>query len=292
MLRADTHFHTNFAFISKRLIERRAKKFWEQFKKYDLDVVVLTEHAFKSPASSYKYLMKHRPDNATTHVVPGVEAVTKEGIDVIVFSKDEHIYEQKDVLTPYGLTVRELADRVKEDDRLHAVVTHPFMMSDTAITLHYKEDYIKDLAKELGILEKHNAALVPLRSFLSKIKANKLLGPVYKRMERIEDAPNEFVEGDVCIFGGSDAHYPRDIGPHVKIHAEGNTFDEIFERLVDPSHKREFDSESDHLSLVPYVILNGLTTLFETIKKRTRLFYLTTVDSTFKKPKNKISYEK
>ncbi len=273
MIKVDTHFHTNFFFLSEKLTARKAKAVWKEWLEQDFDAVILTEHAFKNPVKSYLTLMAHRPKGAKTHIIPGVECVTKEGIDVIIFSKDTYVYLQKDILKPYSIPVEELHRRIMDDDQLYGVVTHPFILSDTGLAFHKDEEFIKKAIGDLRILEKHNSTLYPIEKTVRTLYLHKILKRLVNRLNKIDNVPDEFVTEEIAIFGGSDAHFPRDIGPHLKINIKCRNYDEIFEALVSSTVDREFINESPNSFPAPiYMIYNGVTTLLESIKKRGRFY--------------------
>ncbi|MBI96784.1 hypothetical protein CL656_06535, partial [bacterium] len=93
MFRIDCHFHPNFSFLSKYKIKKKAKKIWSKFKDCKLDIVICSEHNFKKPKEAYFELMKYKPKDHNTLLLPGVEATTKEGIDIILFSDSPSFYE-------------------------------------------------------------------------------------------------------------------------------------------------------------------------------------------------------
>jgi len=140
-MRIDCHFHPNFSFFSKFLIKSKAKKIFKQFTKHKLDAVIVTEHVFKKPYQSFKRLKQLQPKDSKTMLIPGVEAVTKEGIDVIVFSATEYIYEKKEIMTTWCLSIKDLLKQVSQDKNLHAIIPHPFLPNQQGLfkAIGYKE---------------------------------------------------------------------------------------------------------------------------------------------------------
>lgn len=261
-MRIDCHFHPNFSFFSKFLIKSKAKKIFKQFTKHKLDAVIVTEHVFKKPYQSFKRLKQLQPKDSKTMLIPGVEAVTKEGIDVIVFSATEYIYEKKEIMTTWCLSIKDLLQQVAKDKNLHAIIPHPFLPNQQGLfkAIGYKE--AKNILKEIKLFEKHNDCFTPLIDFLHSTKIEKLMPSLKAKLKKVHTSPN--LKGVNALFtGGSDAHHPWNIGSHLQLnctkpHSVSNA---IYKLLSVKDRQMHFVKTK-----VPHtvdLVINGITALSE-----------------------------
>ena len=217
--RINTHFHPNFGKFAKR----KAKKIWQKFAETKLDVVIVTEHAFRNPVRACKLLEYYKPENAKTRLIFGVEALTKEGIDVIVFAAGEYIFSQDDILKPYQLSFQELMTRVEQDIKLHMIITHPYIPSKSALCRHVSDQEIQELIAQCNVVEKYNAAFLALQQGLShsprwKKIASKMIKPsVHREIQNSMNLPTENISETVTCLGGGDEHHVRDIGSYLEV---------------------------------------------------------------------------
>jgi len=115
-LKVDYHFHPNLPSSSQRRQRRKARKIWQAFENENIDAAISTEHAYKEPEQSY-HVMKQYKQGETT-LFPGVECLTTEGLEIIVFSRDESVYDYDDITEPYCTSLDRLIDLVNDDSRL------------------------------------------------------------------------------------------------------------------------------------------------------------------------------
>ncbi|MFA6523510.1 MAG: hypothetical protein WCS85_04045 [Candidatus Peribacteraceae bacterium] len=247
MLRVDCHFHPNFAFFLPEAVRRwQAKRIWKAFQKRKLDCVFISEHAYKHPARSFGTLERYRPNDATTVIIPAVEALTKEGIDVIVFSRDTHVYAQRDILTPFGLPIRKLIDRVRRDPRLHGVIPHPYAPSETGFLRFRTATELRKDERTLHFAEKYNGALQSLEALLVQLRLAHLLRRFNLRIRHTLTCPAQAVPAGIIALGGSDAHHLWDLGSCLRINAPKirRSFDELFDVITSGGSGRSFSWES------------------------------------------------
>ena len=268
MLKIDTHFHPNFSLFSRRLIRQRAKKIWKKFEEIGLDFVIVTEHAFKSPAKQYHLLKQYRPLWAKTQLIPGIEALTKEWIDMIVFAKTEDIYSYEEIITPKYFTLFELLDFVGKHQWLYTVVTHPFNISDTAITRHYNEAVLKKAIQQCGFVEKYNACWYSFQLFLEKWNMQKYFPKIYQKMLFTGNVPVKYYDENVCVLWWSDAHHPEYLWDYLILETENK----IFESIVDSKIKRSMFFKERRWYLLRYLLVNWVTVSIEWLMKRFWLY--------------------
>jgi len=245
--------------------------------KHKLDAIIVTEHVFKYPALSYKTLLEHAPRWSETHLIPWVEAVTKEWIDVIVFSKDTYVYTCEEIMTAELLTLDEMIDYINKDDRLYWVVTHPFILSKTGIVRHFPEEKVLESSEKLGIIEKHNAAFISMRQVLEKslFKNFWIVKKYISKFKKVENVPNKNYKQDTIVFWWSDAHSPSDLWDYLELHGEKWS---IWEALLDPSIERRYHISKKRSNVWWYMFRNGLIILGERIIE---FFKLSSKDDTY-----------
>ncbi|HBY73640.1 MAG TPA: hypothetical protein DEG44_03045, partial [Candidatus Kerfeldbacteria bacterium] len=100
----DYHFHPN---LSKHdyFAKRKCREIWRQFVRHGMNVVIVTEHVFKNPTRAYRLLLATRPPDASTIIFPGIEALTSEGIDLIVFAQTESLFAHRALMVPKQLSL-------------------------------------------------------------------------------------------------------------------------------------------------------------------------------------------
>lgn len=208
MFRIDCHFHPNFSFLSQKKIKNKAQLIWSKFKEYKLDIVICTEHNFKKPKQSFHQLMKFKPKNHSTLLLPGVEATTKEGIDVLLFSNSENFYEKHaDLLLPKFYSLDKFIQRIQKSKDILSVVAHPNIIFKQGLLSNVGErKYFKNFQK-FDFIEKHNACLNELVDSLKIIKNTKF----YKKIKSVKNLPQKFIQNKPFLVG-SDAHHIDDIG--------------------------------------------------------------------------------
>ena len=275
MIRADCHFHPNFPFfLPEFFVRRHARKLWKTFQKRKLDTVFVAEHAFKLPLRSYRTLLRERPEKARTVLIPAVEALSKEGIDMIVFSRDQYVYTQKDIITPYRLTIGQLVTRVRQDRRLYGVIPHPFAPSDSGILRHESERDARREERTLHFVEKYNASLAALEQFLSAMHLTRLLRRLSLQAKNTTRLPVRMIPRGMIFLGGSDAHHVWDMGSCLLIHAPKPRDERrMFRALISPKHKRTFFWRR-HRHPLYSMVSDGVTAFREHLMRKLKLFHV------------------
>jgi hypothetical protein len=216
-LRFDYHVHPNFP-RSRGRAERRARAWWRAFSRAQLNGVVISEHSYKQPIESFDRLLRHRPANATTEIFPGVEVLTKEGVDLVVYAENAAaLRPARALLMPWGLSyedaVHEIASR-----GLSAYVTHPAGAGKTSVGKHKGCDFTRTMVARVGAIERHNAAYLDVARFFERLP-HALIGRALRVCDERSHTPEEFYHGVAVRFwaGGSDAHHPSELGSHVAV---------------------------------------------------------------------------
>lgn len=276
MIRVDSHFHPNFSFLlPERFRRRRAARIWRAFARHKLDVVFVCEHSYKRPARSFDCLRKYRPADAMTMLVPAVEALTKEGMDVIVFSRDEHVYTCKDILTPRRLSMDALLRRVCADRRLFAVIPHPFIPCSTGLIHHRTREETRDCIRRAHFVEKYNASLRPLDALIGHLGLRHIFRKTLRRLRQTADVPAAMIDKGVIIFGGSDAHHWWDIGTHLVIHADRpRSAAALFSIVTRDTHPRRIVWQKRGVSLCIPCLFDVVVVFLENMRKKLRLWQI------------------
>lgn len=218
MINVDSHFHPNLPFYSSFFAKRKARSIWKAFQEHGLSLVLVTEHAYKNPQKSYEELLSHRPANHQTFIVPGIECLTSEGIDMIAFSrKPEQIFSHKKLMTPYGLTVGEMVEYIASNNDLYGIVVHPHTPGATSIVRIGGTDITLNAVKTLGFLEKHNCSMNILQRVMKKTRLSHILKNKFRQISETATAPDYLQSQAKIMTCGSDAHIVSDIGDHMRI---------------------------------------------------------------------------
>jgi len=235
MFRIDCHFHPNFSFLSKRKIKDKAKKIWTKFKEHKLDIVICTEHNFKSPKEAYYDLLKFKPKNHKTTLLPGVEATTKEGIDILLFSNDPEFYEkEKDLLIPELYSLDNFIKRMKKAKNIFSVIAHPNIILKQGLLSNQGSTKYFQKFRKFDFIEKHNACLNELVDSLQIIKNTKF----YKKIQSVKNLPEKFIKNHNFLVG-SDAHYIEDIGSFLEFPNINHKIDfNNLKKLISSKEKR------------------------------------------------------
>jgi len=214
---ADYHFHPNFHFSSQRRTARRADKIWEALRWHGLDVVVVSEHAWKRPEETFQLLESKRPPGCDIVLLPGVEVLTREGLDVVVFGNFQGWYRNPTLaplLRPYGIGIEEVLRIVGgERQRLAGFLPHPYTRGTTGTVEFFGRDLAVDLAGRLGGVEASNNCYHDTLSLTRRFGA-RILPSTFERMHLTARLDEPFLDSlrHAFIAHGSDAHFPEEIG--------------------------------------------------------------------------------
>jgi hypothetical protein len=217
--RIDYHVHPNLH-VARARASRRARQWWHAFADNNLDAVVITEHSYKRPRESFLFLEAARPFGATTEIFPGVEILTREGADLIVYSDNpKEMFRPSKLLVPYGLTYEKAVQEI-EARGLRAYVTHPSTLGTTSILQHRGPWFTREMVRRLQTVERHNAAYLDIAG---ACRRTPMTGWIAKHLLRRIDMPATLYDHvEDCVWvGGSDAHRPHELGCYVRIPAWG-----------------------------------------------------------------------
>lgn len=234
-VRFDAHFHpqTSRFGLRKKLglsIEKRLEKWWKAFRNSNIQVIVSTEHAYVNPAEGYYLMRNSKPEDYGAVVVPGLEAVSKEGIDVLVWSRDESIFEDKEVMVPFTKSVGELVDIVSGNENYQGCIPHSFGITPSAAYPKISAEEISRLSAKLGVVEAYNFAAHPMfnrgdrgRSLARSIRyLTTSKGKPLKESFRMQNELNEeSSERRLSFIVGNDAHNSHDVRCYGLMYVDG-----------------------------------------------------------------------
>ncbi|MBI2549353.1 hypothetical protein HYW21_08450 [Candidatus Woesearchaeota archaeon] len=208
----DYHFHPNLPRNEERAI-RKCKLWWRALKEHHINTVVVTEHVYRNPQRAYQLMKKTKP--RTSFVFPGMEYLTQEGADIIIFDQTPKIYSLAQ-LQPYRMTLEQTIVFVKLQG-LAAFVPHPYTPGATSIIKKKGEVFYHQATDFLGAIEITNTCFTDVEKILSKLP-KKVLARKRTQMEKVNNLPKQDYPHQIkFLAAGSDAHHREALGVHIAI---------------------------------------------------------------------------
>lgn len=260
IFKVDYHFHPNLPKSEKRA-KYKCEKWWQEFQKFGVNVVISTEHCYKNPERAFSFLEKARPKDC--YVFPGVEYLTKEGVDIVIFSHSPDFYKYEE-LVPFKLSYEEVIDFVGKKGLL-SFVTHPYTLGLTSVIKKIgKEDYLK-FSNQLGAIEIANGSFDNLYLFLNKSFLKIFFKGKTEKIKKIKKVPeSDYPERIKFLSAGSDAHHFEEIGTYVTMEAEPEN---LFEKIVSNQDPIIFQKQMEEVNYF-LLIKSSLTAFQEFIEKK------------------------
>lgn len=209
----DYHFHPNLPRNEKKALIK-CNNWWKSFEKHGVNTIIVTEHCYKNPKKAFALMTRTKP--AGFYIFPGLEYVTKEGIDIIIFSQSKQIYDYNE-LKPFKLSYDETINFILKTN-LSGYITHPYTIGRTSIiSVLGRNKYLFYLNK-LGSVEVTNNAFANLKELIDKPLLNKVFSKQIKRIVKTKDLPKEDYPKKIrFLAAGSDAHNPEELGTFVTV---------------------------------------------------------------------------
>lgn len=203
----DLHFHANVHGLKRSSKARRMLRHVEFLKTHPLDYLASTEHGYKNPLEAYQRLADSTEALDTT-IIPGVEAVSSEGIDIIFLYRNEadlkcglpHV-------KSFAWSVRDVKN-IRRNTGALAVVPHPFHISVTAAGSNLSKRAYKLLLENTDYIEVHNGSALTLEKRLKKSCTKPLFPQTIRKMRWTLDLPMHQRGRRLGWSIGSDAHFP------------------------------------------------------------------------------------
>lgn len=208
----DYHFHPNLPRNEKRAI-RKCKLWWRALNEHNINTVVVTEHVYRNPQRAFCLMQETKP--RASFVFPGMEYLTKEGADIIIFDQTTRIYNLPQ-LQPYKMNLEQTLVFVKLNG-LTAFVPHPYTLGATSIIKKKGEVFYHQATDFLGAVEITNTCFTDVEKILNRLP-KRVLARKRTRMEKVNNLPKEDYPHHIkFLAAGSDAHHREALGVHIVI---------------------------------------------------------------------------
>jgi len=259
----DYHFHPNLPKGKKRAI-KKCQKIWASYVKQNINTVIVTEHNFKNPERAFRLMKETKPEHC--NVFPGMEHVTEEGIDVLIFHRDDSIYRCNE-LAPFGLTLDETI-KITEQNNYACCLAHPYSLAkSSAIKRLGHEKYFEYLNKICAV-EISNSSFNNLINIVEKPFMKRIFKKKLSDIHNTKKLPeSDYPEKIKFLAVGSDAHHPKEIGTFCTIKSNG---DDLYEQIISnisPFITEKIFKKTD----IRLLAISAYITFFEFIKKRKAL---------------------
>lgn len=207
MLTFDLHFHANIHRMPTRSKALRLRKIRRHLRQCGPDFLASTEHSYKKPLEAYQRLSEATADLRTT-VIPGVEAVSSEGIDIIFLFDDEAgLRRGLGEVRTFGWSVRDVA-RIAAETGALTIVPHPFHLGRTSAgNILSRRAYLRLLAMS-DYVEIHNGSALTFDSQLTGCGAGQFFCKTQHKLDLTLDLPLADRGEGLGWAVSSDAHYP------------------------------------------------------------------------------------
>lgn len=251
--RIDYHFHPNLPRSENKALEK-CRQWWKYFKKHNINCVIVAEHSYKNPKRAFELMNKTKP--ARMFCIPGIEYCTKEGIDIVLFSKTNKIYSIKELKT-FSLTYKETVALVLKNKSLFSFVTHPHTLGLTSVIrkIGYL-DYYKYVNK-LEAVEIYNGAFDNLYLLLNKFPLNLLSKSKINAIKKNQELPKkDYPKKIKFLAAGSDAHQLIEVGSCYEVNAKN-----AFDALTNNKGKGKVSRRKNNFSFV--VLVKGAIITFD-----------------------------
>jgi hypothetical protein len=225
-LRIDYHFHPNLPKSDKRAL-KKCEKWWKHFQKNKINCVIITEHIYKNPKRAFEFMNKTKPKNC--FCFPGTEYCTKEGIDIIIFSKKKSIYTIPNLKKTFKIAFSEVVKKIQSDKSLHSYIPHPHTLGLTsALKILGSKKYFK-YVNLLKAVEISNGAFDNLFLLLNNFPLNKLTKNKIESITKVQKLPKKYYPKNIKFLAvGSDAHLFSEVGNCLEINSKkSNVFNTI-----------------------------------------------------------------
>lgn len=210
MLTVDLHFHANIIGFARHSRNRRLKKYAAFFQQCGMDFQASTEHSYKKPVETYLALAEAARDIPTA-IIPGVESVSSEGVDMIFLFRDEDEFKRGfRELHSFAWSVSDTM-RIARSCNAVTVVPHPFFISKAAGGPILGRDGYRNLLKEADYVEIHNGSALNLRKALAAPGVERFFPKTVKQADWTLDLPMALRGKNLGWAVGSDAHCPAEL---------------------------------------------------------------------------------
>lgn len=265
-LNIDYHFHPNLS-INNLLAQKKVKKIRKKFTEKNINCILSTEHSYKNPQRAYQIMNKYKP--SWYFCFPWMECITKDWIDIIVFSYDKKIFKYEE-LKPFRLTYFELIDFIKSKNDLYSFVTHPYSLNLSWVVSKLWQSQYKTSLQLLKAVEISNWAFDNFYLFLKKTPLNKIFHKKIDKILKTKTIPVNDYSWDLDFIAvWSDAHHINEIGNCCSIYFDWEYTDcSVFEAIT--TRHKHFQINFNQLNNIDWNMLlrSGLTSFQEFLLKK------------------------
>lgn len=260
----DFHFHLNSS--GGHRAKQKARRVL--MNATHLDFVCSTEHAYKNPLEAYQHLLE-ASDGSNTTILPGVEAISREGIELIAIFSNIDDLRRSILIKPFSWSI---FDHKRLSSDALTVLPHMFSPSKTGIVTTLGLSSARRIVVGFDYIESHNGAFYDL--------SHSGVGNYFPRKYRTAvqmtaSIPHSEIPDEVGCSVGSDAHEPWGMNIYgvADVDAEfnsGNIFTVLKGKL---KFKVSTSSQHDTSAIrgSSRALMSGITSLGEyVVKSRTR----------------------
>ncbi len=265
-IRVDYHFHPNLP-NNDECARELCGKWWQEFKKKGIKCLIITEHIYKNPKRAYQLMAETKPEDC--FCFPGMEYLTKENVDIVVFS-NEPFYNYAS-LKPFKLTFNQFINFVSSKKSLYAFVTHPFTLGATSVIKYIGEKTYFESVNKLETVEIANSTFDTLYELLGIFPLNLIFRKKLEWIKRTKNLPKRYYPKKIrFLAAGSDAHHLGDLGTCFEINVSSLNEKNVFKAII--SNKKGKLINPDNSKSIITLLRVMFTPLGEyLIKKRIKL---------------------
>jgi len=252
-VKVDMHVHPNLPKSDERAIAK-AGEWWAVLKKKGIMCIISAEHCYSNPKRNFWIMEKTAPKGFI--VLPGVEAISKEGVDIVAFYKDSSIYREKKLLLPYSMKTDVIVGYLNKRGYAY-YISHPFTLGTTSIIKNLGEEKALRIMNKAKSVEIHNTAFSGAARFLEKTGLSIVFRNKYQKMVNVENLPEEYWKNIKFISGGSDAHKPSDLGSCMTLETKSMSPAELYRAIVSNKKDRFFANNRFLISNIITSLINS-----------------------------------
>ncbi|WP_316860858.1 hypothetical protein [uncultured Cohaesibacter sp.] len=254
----DMHFHANV--FRRSNAKRRRISLALSKTVMHLDGLCSTEHAYKDPIEAYDFLdAMVRHHGLKTWVIPGLENISKEGVEVIqLFPTRKALVDAVEKAPAFSWSIHDVHALRRNDGIL--VLPHPFSPSNTGIVTGIGLEKTRSLLQHFDYIEMSNG------SFL-EVPIEMLPATRFKeRIAKTTQFPSGLVPAGVGQCYGSDAHRPEDLNLFSLLKKGRN--ESMFETLSRPQKLKPIYRSMDDMQAGYKITRSLLTSSIEYMQKQ------------------------
>lgn len=207
MLTFDLHYHANINQLPGMQRRFRLRAIRRTLDAYALDYLASTEHSYKKPLDAYLYLADAAAGGHTT-ILPGVESVTSEGIDIIfLYRGEEQLRLAQREFASFKHSIRDVKS-ISQATGAISIIPHPFHICRSAAGNVLCRRAYAQLLRGCDYVEIHNGSALTFDQRLSASRTKPLFKKTRDKLRRTIDLPMKDRGKRLGWAVGSDAHYP------------------------------------------------------------------------------------